>query len=147
MHLIKLSRLLFYVFPALVAGRIIFPFQLSKKFDFVLSLEMLGCSALEEWSDFYCLICCAAKSSYFLHSVEIAEVSLSVRNLREIWKCTVDIFIKCSWKGNGDFFWLKNYYRVSRNKPWAVFYWFSPFHTPLLFADNRSLTSKSLRRR
>mgnify|MGYP000294300503 CR=1 FL=1 len=68
---------------------------------------MLGCSVLEEWSDFYCLICCAAKSSYFLHSVEIAEVSLSVRNLREIWKRTVNIFIKCSWKGNGDFFLIK----------------------------------------
>lgn len=103
MHLIKLSRLLFYVFPALVAGRIIFPFQLSKKFDFVLSLEMLGCSALEEWSDFYCLICCAAKSSYFLHSVEIAEVSLSVRNLREIWKCTVDILSSVHGKETGIF--------------------------------------------
>ena len=146
MHLIKLSRLLFYVFPALVAGRIIFPFQLSKKFDFVLSLEMLGCSALEEWRLLLSNLLCSKIKLLSTFSWNCWGFTICEESQRDL-EVHCRHFIKCSWKGNGDFFWLKNYYRVSRNKPWAVFYWFSPFHTPLLFADNRSLTSKSLRRR
>ena len=104
---IKLSRLLFHVFPALDADRITFPFQQSKKFDFVLSHEKLGCSVLEEWSNFYCLICCAAKSNYFLHSVENCWGFTTCKKSQKEWEVHCQHFYQVFMERKRGFFWIK----------------------------------------
>ena len=66
---------------------------------------MLGCSVLEEWNDFNSLISSAVQQNQIASYIQlkIAEVSITVKNLKKSGKCTDNILIKCSWKGNVDF--------------------------------------------
>ena len=66
---------------------------------------MLGCSVFEEWNDFYSLISSDLPQNQITSNIQlkITEVSIPVKNLKKSGKCTDNILIKCSWKGNVDF--------------------------------------------